>query len=311
MLKQYTIGIIGLLGVVFFSCENPSNINFDQEPARLVIVSNFTTDQGFHVQVSKSRSPLDNGPTEYIANAKVEIWEGETMKEYLYPANTRSDESPYYAGSTIQPKIGEVYTIRVEAPGFEAVTAKSAIPERVGLSCLKVENFIESPEGNEGLVRYNMNLRLCFNDPEGEKNYYHINIYQRNHQYFREGMDTVLGREIRRKLSFIGIKDNSYVANFDGGLLVEDTGRDGLSLELQVPLNLLVDSKTEILGDIFVELRSVSAEYYLFLSSLSRQRSNRDFPFAEPVTLFNNITNGQGVFAGYSQTAGQIGIRPR
>jgi Domain of unknown function (DUF4249) len=311
MFKHYTIGFIGLLGVLLTACENPANFKFDQEPARLVIVSNFTTDQGFHVQVSKSRSPLDNGPTEYINNAKVEIWEGETLKEYLYPANTRSDEAPYYAGSSIQPKIGEVYTIRVEAPGFEPVTAKSAIPERVNLSCLRVENFVENPEGTEGLIRYNMNLRLCFNDPPKEKNYYHINIYQRNYQFFREGMDTVLGREISRKLSFQGVKDNAYIANYDGGLLVEDTGRDGLSLEIQVPLNVLVDSKMEILGDIFVELRSVSAEYYLFLSSLSRQRSNREFPFAEPVTLFNNITNGQGVFAGYSQTAGQIGIRPR
>jgi hypothetical protein len=51
---------------------------------------------------------------------------------------------------------------------------------------------------------------------------------------------------------------------------------------------------------VYVELRTITEEYYKYHSSLARQIIVRDDPFAEPVTIFNNIEGGYGNFSGFS-----------
>ena len=108
-----------------------------------------------------------------------------------------------------------------------------------------------------------------------------------------------------------GINTNYIVANYDGGFLIEDKPIDGNSIRIPIPISIRMPAGVQNLDEMIVELRSVSEEYYLFHSTVSRQQNNSDQPFSDPVVLFNNIRNGQGVFAGYSQAEKIVSLKPQ
>lgn len=58
-----------------------------------------------------------------------------------------------------------------------------------------------------------------------------------------------------------------------------------------------------------VVLRTVTEEYYQYIYTRDLQASVEDNPFAQPVQIYDNIDGGLGIFAGYSQTQYDFGIR--
>jgi hypothetical protein len=273
-----------------------------------VVISNFTNLDGIQVRVSKSRSPLDSGPTEYLSYAKVEIWENDVLLERLNLNDTRGEEIPFYSSEMTKPRIGVDYTVKVSAKGFETVTATSRIPERVSLDSVLIEKLVTTPE-DPGFVNYHFDLAIYFTDPQSESNFYHVNVFQKNFIPSKSGIDPV---EQTVKLIFGSEVNNNYmVANYDGGLLIEDKLIDGKAVKIPIPMALRLPAHVQNLDEFVVELRSVSEEYYLFHASVSRQQESDNLPFSDPIVLFNNIRNGQGIFAGYSQAEQVVTIQPK
>ncbi|MEO1434434.1 MAG: DUF4249 family protein, partial [Bacteroidota bacterium] len=58
-----------------------------------------------------------------------------------------------------------------------------------------------------------------------------------------------------------------------------------------------------------IEVRSVSEAYYRYQRTLVLFDFNRGDPFAEPVTIFNNVEAGLGNFAGYHGFLSAVRIR--
>ncbi|WP_421799971.1 DUF4249 domain-containing protein [Haliscomenobacter sp.] len=307
-MKKHLNGIV-LMGFLLqlFACEKPQ-LPLENYTPSLVVISNFNTLDGIRVQVSKSQSPLDNGPTEYINYATVEIWESGLLLEKLYLNDTRELKTPFYTSELLKPRIGVDYTVKVSAKGFRSVTATSRIPESVNLDSVKIEKLSAVPD-DPGYVRYNFDLSIYFTDPRLERNFYHVNVFQKNVVVQKDGVEQV---EQIKKLTFSsGINSNYIVANYDGGFLIEDKPIDGNAIRIPVPISIRMPAGVQNLDEMIVELRSVSEEYYLFHSTVSRQQNNSDQPFSDPVVLFNNIRNGQGVFAGYSQAEKIVSLKPQ
>jgi len=304
-----------LRGVFFFGlltfllgCEKPQLKDLDNYSPRLVVISNFTTQDGIRVQVSKSRSPLDNGPTEYLTNARVEIWEEDKLLERLIISDTRDAKAPYYTSEIIKPRIGVDYTVKVIAKGFETVTATSRIPELVSLDSVTIE-ALKASSGEPGFMNYKFDLSIYFRDPLAERNFYHVNVFQKNFLPLKDGIDKV--EELTKLIFGSEVNSNYIVANYDGGLLIDDKLINGKSIKIPIPIAIRMTDHGENMDEMIVELRSVSEEYYLFHATVSRQQGNQDLPFSDPVVLFNNIRNGQGIFAGYSQAKQAVTIKPR
>ena len=55
-------------------------------------------------------------------------------------------------------------------------------------------------------------------------------------------------------------------------------------------------------------LRNTSKSYYLYRQSVDLQRWTEDDPFAQPVQIYTNITNGFGILSGYNEKT-QIEIK--
>ncbi|MDX2069615.1 MAG: DUF4249 domain-containing protein [Haliscomenobacter sp.] len=307
-MKRHLNGIV-LMGLLLqlFACEKPQ-LPLENYTPSLVVISNFNTLDGIQVQVSKSQSPLDNGPTEYINYATVEIWESGLLLEKLSLNDTREAKTPFYTSELLKPRVGVDYTVKVSAKGFRTVTATSRIPERVNLDSVKIEKLSSAPD-DPGYVRYSFDLSIYFTDPRLERNFYHVNVFQKNVVVQKDGIEQV---EQIKKLSFSSVINTNYiVANYDGGFLIEDKPIDGNSIRIPVPISIRMPAGVPNLDEMIVELRSVSEEYYLFHSTVSRQQNNSDQPFSDPVVLFNNIRNGQGVFAGYSQAEKVVSLKPQ
>jgi hypothetical protein len=297
---------IGLL-LLTFACEKPQ-LQLGNYAPSLVVISNFTTLDGIRVQVSKSRSPLDNGPTEYITNATVEIWESGQLLERLNLSDVREVKSPFYTSEVIKPRVGVEYTVKVSAKGFRTVTATSRIPESVKLDSVKIEKLVAAA-GDPGFVNYKFDLAIYFTDPRLERNFYHVNVFQKNLAVQKDGVEQL--EQIKKLIFNSDINTNYIVANYDGGFLIEDKPIDGTAVYIPIPISIRMPAHVQNLDEMIVELRSVSEEYYLFNSTVSRQQNNSDQPFSDPVVLYNNIRNGQGVFAGYSQAEKIVSLKPQ
>lgn len=305
--KPVSLPLSLLLVAVLLSastCERSLDIDLPIPDPKLVVVSNFTNNQELRVRVSKSRSLLDESPEDYIGDAVVELYQGDQLLEMLtliVPQEPRV--SPYYATKLTSLQTGVVYLIKVSAPGFDTVMAQSAIPQSISIQEFSLSDLQVTQGANPNSTRYSYRIALGFQDPPKIENYYHLNFYQQIQDYLDIGGDTLILRDYLQPVVFNSFNDNNYLlAYFGGGVLIEDGPYDGRTLNYSFPMAIDIYPANQKLGKIFVELRSVSKEYYYFHNSLSRQQNNNGNGNNEPIFIYNNIENGQGIFAGYSQS---------
>ena len=289
------------------ACERPLELTIDEPDPELVVVSNFTSERNMQVRVSQTQSVLDPGPTPFILNADVRLFKGDEYLQRLVLIQENS-LAPYYSTVDFEPEIDVNYIIKVEAPGFKAIEAESKVPQKIEIQSLKVSNYLieKNPEG-EALYRFS--VTIDFSDPKGQNNYYHLNLYQQIFDYMLDGQDTIFGKSEFLPIQFNQIIDNNFIiAYFDGGVLFEDTPFDGNIVSYSFPITFQLPAHEKVPGKLVVELRSVSEDYYYYQRSLSQQQENPGAPFSEPVVLYNNIVNGQGIFAGYSSSLDSIRV---
>ena len=300
-----------LSAFLFFTaatCERPVELVLPEPEPRLVVISNFTTDEVFQVLVSQSRSVLDQDMAVYVTDAKVDILEGGNFLEEL-KLMTPPDVPPFHATTDLRPQAGVIYTLRIEAPGFPVATAQSKIPESVEVASLEVSDlaFRDLDGGKE--KEYSFRIDLGFQDLPEVENYYHLQFFQQVLEYRLEEGDTMLTGGFLRPVEFSVAGDNNSVTTyFSGGVLFADIPFDGQFTTYGFRLRAVVTPRYQLLGQMFAELRSVSEEYYLYHRSLSRQQDSPGAPFSEPVIVFNNIENGHGIFAGYSVSRDSVAV---
>jgi hypothetical protein len=283
------------------ACEKPSGPE-DVEP-RLVIFSEFASNRTLEVQVAKTRSIYQgSNDQEYVLDAKVDIYQGRTFLERL--ALNPEKFPPVYASLHLNPEPNVTYTIEASAPGFETVKGTDKIPSRIRIDHLGISDILVSPGEKPNQVEYQYRVTLEFKDPGSIVNYYHVNFIQ---QFFKGpgGKEEFFPKSLREaKARFPTLKNDFYIAGSQGGLLFSDETFDGRLFSKSIPLRFYLE-EDEHLGPLFVELRSVSEDYYLFQVSLTQQ-SGPGYPYQGDAPLYNNIQNGQGIFAGYSSSVDSI-----
>ncbi len=275
------------LGILLPGCETPLEWPANVLP-KLTIISHLSPgsweEQGVYIYASKS--PLDSTQFYSPYNTEVEVTEIETdLKIRLDSVRTGQKVFFEFPSGFLKP--GHTYTIKAEAPGFPSVHATTTIPEPSTVTDLRIENVrIEPSTKNEfkKIVRYT----LKFNIHHFESNrYYHLVFYN---AYAGSTDLFVIDPELSDNQPFI--RHYAYGVLIDRNDLVE-----GQPLAFNF-VDWIVDNQD--LRRVYVELRSISEEYYKYHSTLARQLIVRQDPFAEPVTIFNNIDGGYGNFSGFT-----------
>jgi hypothetical protein len=307
-------GILSAAALLLFaavSCERPFDPGIDSLPPQLVVVSNFSDQKAIQVQVSLSRPVTDNsGQAQFVNDATVEIFRDDTtLLEILDFVPGRGKLPPYYITRALIPEANVLYTIKVDAPGFETVMAQSKIPRRIQIRDFEISNVKTENVPGGSQVKYSFDVFLSFEDPGEETNFYHLNFYQQVFDYTRHEGDTIILGSTLQPIEFSSYNDNNFlIAYFSGGVLFEDASFNGRLITNTFGLQMRIDQTNELLGKMFVELRTVSEEYFLYHNSLSRQQNSPNHPFGDPVTIYDNIENGLGIFAGYTLSIDSLRI---
>lgn len=267
-------------------CETVLDIHIDAVP-KLAIISHLNPEDpdGQHVYVYATLSPSDSSKFYTPEDLVVDVTEVDTE------VSIRLDTSRYEGKVTyrIPPgflKAGYTYSITAFAPGFEIVQAKTTIPKPSSIKDLSVHDVkIEQSGAHEfkRIIRY----QLSFNIDHYESNrYYHLVFY--NEYRDLPGIFIVNPEPS---------DDQPYIQHYEYGVLID-------RYDLEENKMITFKFRDWVLNDndlirVHVELRSITDAYYKYHSSLTRQLIVRQDPFAEPVTIFNNIEGGYGNFSGF------------
>ncbi len=272
-----------LLLVVVLLCNACEKvIEFDiPEAEPLIVVNAFVSDgDTVTMKVSSSLSYLES-TTELpvISNASISMSnesESYSFEESMNNPGTYKSNEPYTGEGGL--------SLSVSAQGFKEITSETEVPK-------SVTGNLEILESQESEYK----LRLTFEDGVGVKDYYHL--------LFVETVETDL-------LSFtnsFSSNDEVLLASRDGFLDEENYFSNDALFTDQFFENgeASIDFNVELVNNEFsqyeVHLIRASRDYYEYHRSFFLAR-NSDPIFGQPVQVYTNISNGIGVFGGYSVT---------
>ncbi len=180
------------------------------------------------------------------------------------------------------------YELIAYAPGFDTIRAKTYIPKASKIKNYRVSDYetnVSETNDNKININYKVSLEIDHADDVG---YYHLAFF--NEYDNQPNTWFVINPEYQ--------EDKLLLPHFEFGILIDgsEISKDQV-LEFQMQDYLFTNQKV---SDFWVELRSVTEEYFLYHESLARQKLVRWDPFAQPVQIYNNIENGRGNFAGYN-----------
>jgi len=307
MKKILHIAVLLNLFLVVSTCEKELQLNAEEVDSRLAIMCDFSPDEPFVLELSKSKS-INSAKLEsnIINNADVQICVNNEVIETILPLNSSSDANTKYQSTVALPEIKQIYTLKVEVDGLEPITATSSIPRAVEISHSSIGEINSFLTDDNETVSYEVRLGVQMEDPVDETNYYQISFFQE----VLTSTPSIQQNEIKVIPSEgYSLIDDDLTNNFnliDGGILFKDLSFNGTTKEFVFqplfyfkPENLNTTS-TPI--NIIIELRSVSEEYYKYYTSVYRQSSQENTPFSSPTVIYSNIKNGYGIFAGYSKS---------
>ncbi len=254
---------------------------------KLTIISHMNPvgDANQRVYVYATQSPSDSSSFYTPDHLVVDVTEHET--EVTVRLNQVSGEGKgYFEFPEAFLHAGSNYSITAFAPGFEIVQATAFIPKPSTISNLRVENFTVQ-QSNVHDFKQNVRYDVVFDiNHFADNSYYHLiftNYYKNN--------------EIRQVVPEPS-DEQLFMLHYEYGVLLEqDNLIPGVPLSFHFR-DFVIDDNALI--RVVVELRTINEAYYRYHSSLARQLIVRQDPFAEPVTIYNNIEGGYGNFSGFS-----------
>jgi len=315
LIKSHPLNRIILLltfGVFFAtSCEEPVDLDIAIQEPQIVVTSNFAPGEPFKVTVTKSRNLLTSEADEFVNNAVVRVFSSQGKE--LDKLSLNNFHTPFYESKRIAPESGKAYGLQVEVPGKPTILAEDIVPLPVALTAIEMDTLEIFGETTEQI--YKVAIDVHFTDPIGAQDYYHLSLF--NHTADLETgapMDgfngSSTGEIVLTPLMPLESDKNNPAVIFhfeDGGVLFTDEDFDGQKATLTF-YSLLSFNNEANQGKVVGELRTVSKDYYLYHTSLSRQIANKDRPFVEPISVYSNIENGLGIFSGYALYRDSVSI---
>ena len=292
--------IVALAVGLFSSCEEPVVIEgITVEDPRLVVSANLFP--GELVKVRLTSTQPSNGILEVmdITDAEVSILEGNEVLEVLQYRQGNNGSKGRYHSNTFKPLVGRTYTLYASKNGYLPFEDDDAIPEPVAISVHSVSDLTQLNVGD--LTIYDFTLNLNYDDPELEENYYDLRISQVvTPFYVNSAGDTTKLEDRAKTVQHPGASFEANTVQGEASILVRDRPMArGISLRLQSRIN----PTTELLGEVVIELRTVSENYFDFQLQFQREGQALPIGIGSPQV---NITGGRqralGVFSGYNNS---------
>lgn len=306
-IPYHFVWIITIISILFVACEKDIDLNLPAQN-RLVIFSNFTPDSIFQLHLSTTR-PIDNTQSSfdlYPADASIQLFEnGNYVDDFVFqPDPFPASLTPFYSLNK-KPDPEAEYSIVATLPGLPDITAKNNIPSPVNIdNFVFIDTFGRSAPDNQDVINYRFDTRLEMNTRNLSTGYLHLKAWRYSIFYeydyytgdstkisFYEPLDFNLPSELQK----------IDVLHEDGSIV--DINRISQSDGIDISFSFLFFRGFEVESPIYLEVRHVSEDYFLFHKTVSEQEVSsfrESFLTTQSVLVHSNIEDGLGYFGGYS-----------
>lgn len=292
------VATLTFVGAAFTSCEEYIDPPFELEESRLIISSNFSPGEKVSVRLTASEPVVGTSRDLEILEASVGIYEGPNLQETLLYIPGEDGEPGVYRSDDFEPVTGVQYTLNASAPGFVPVTATSSIPTSTDITRLIISD-LEIERAESGIDIYHFDLLVDFDDPDFADNFYDLRLKQQVFPFhvISGTNDTIwLDEDYKTIESLVDATEENTRTGVSSYLVADNPGNG-----IRIALISKINPKNEILGDLVVELRTVSRDYYNFQTAIQEERRIYNTYSERSVSSnFSNVGGGYGVFAGYS-----------
>lgn len=285
------IQLLILFSLLHYGCSKIIEIDLGNNK-ELVLNSIFNPDSLFSVQISTTASLLDEYDT-LNENLHFSLYEEDKL---IFESISQTNQFR----TDLKPTQGRKYTVELKSDNFPPIKASDTIPGLVPIDNV----YMIFPAGVDASGYYLAEANISFTDHPNERNYYELVIYQgqRDKVFWSTDYQTN-----DRVLMNEGDQDYHPTSFF-----FSDELFNGESYTMSIKHGVAYSLKDNILTafPVQVTLRSVSRTYYLYRKFYTRHASNQQFQNefldlifkGEPQSMFTNIENGYGIFAGYCES---------
>lgn len=264
-----TIIIILLIGCSDYEAI-VNNYNYDYEGDKLVVHGFISTQDGIHVWVNKTRSPLDTSHTTFDIPVKNVYL---LVDDLPLVELERIDNNYFSYNGDIQQFENIKFSIIVNANCYDEITSSNQIIPNIPL--IDSIKYVKNNQADDY-------LDFWFTDSDAFQNFfsYNYSLFFSGEEYIPKNQD-INNAPLLSDISFSGSQKHIRI---DGNFY---------------SINGLPDS-------IHINLYSLSEDYYNFLVSLRQNALNINDIFYRPIPIKSNMSNGYGVFGAYSYSTNTI-----
>jgi len=260
--------------------DKPVDINTEsQEPnlAVTAILNQYNLNENTFSNNQKILVSYSQNPLTYQYNENGNIIEDATItitgnnQTYIY--EKENDSRFYKPVETIEFIPENSYTLTVEAPNFNTVTATQTMPQAPQITAVE----------NSGDY-----ITFKIVDAPNEQNFYLLQLFAKNSndEYRMVYLD-----------AFNTVFDGSGLCY--SCLLFNDTTFNGEEVELTIEHFLEPDNDVVSFK---LLLYATTQDYFKYDTTIRIAEYAQDNPFVEPVIIYNNIRNGYGIFSLLNKT---------
>jgi len=297
--------LIGLVFLGSWQCTKEVTVPFPSHSPQLVVNALFQSDSLLYVTLGESRSLLDDRFLSPITDATVKlyqdndsidvlIWEGDSYRSSAKGiANT-----PYQLNITYKE---------------QQLSAKDLLPSTPQLKNIFYQDSVYF--GGEGEYYSQLNLEVKNNLKE--KSFYEIVLYFKKEHIKEE----VINQQIFNWNPFISNAffddvNNDHIILTEGlleyyppSILFSNSNfikeNQSLKINFRPFRSTFFDSNTDRKTYLILKFRQVSEHYYRYKRNLYIHLNNQENDIwdgtGEPITVYSNIENGLGIFAGFNE----------
>ncbi len=299
-----TILLLFFSALVFASCEDAFSTTVNVDPPEYepqLVFHLLPTDQDSTLRLVLTRNfglleVVRNDKNWYVSGATAEWWQNGQKVLTLTPLS--GDSNFVYVGKLPQPlQPGDQYEVRVQHPNYPSVRAVQVMPAKFDADSARVKKLAGGGEFNS---QYQIDFTI--RDQPNAANFYEISVFSQ--QYIivtifnpSTGMvtyDTLGSAEYA--VYFDEFLDRNTVTGSGNTALISDQLFDGQAYKFQAKFSPSFYSSVDTMPAYTVRVRNITKDYYQWSRSYYERYENEYNIFSEPVTVFNNLENGLGIF---------------
>ena len=309
-----------MLGLCWTGCYQVQELEPPATDPKLTVQGIFAPGEPLGVQLTRS-IPAD---TVYVfppvLNATLEVYgEGQFLGR-LDSLDRSLDPPVYRARQAIPWQAGQAYELRVQAPGFDAVTARDTVPafpeavEWVSAYAERGRDLSPLDVAQRISIQGEAELRI---PPQAEVAFYSLRI-RGEQEYYQlpnrfEVIDSVFDADLSARITdSAGVTEVTrpygLIAGFAFGELWTVLPNQEVKLTLRLSGALLREEGPP--DSLTLELYAFSPAFARYHQTYDEHMWLRDDPFSEGLNVASNVEGGYGLWGAYQVRRWRIAIEP-